>query len=1155
MGSKGAHYSLALAHALAAGAWSSPSPAATPRAAPLSWPELVRKWGKHTGGNTPLIHHLRDISLLYLSTTNRPVHAPFLAPATSSPASTDSAAYLSPADLDGDDANDQRAWSNSQAWWSPVPADETAESISDLQALIASGKLSPAELVSAKLILAYYLHATGSHDAALRVYHSVDWAADSHLGVLDGDAAVVGRLRARCLQGLSYELAPTPDDALALQSLLATVPLFQSLAAQPSFADYREACRFFSTALFRAAILSARQPGHALQTLAVLRTFHAYSASWPPAFRPVQRQKMLILYLQTLSLSARPSRQWEKEALVALKNGQTLLEQTTTFPRAGSVNQPVILFCQHAMQLYTTHPRSPAMSNQVLDLLWWATTLTFQSQSILRFLIRILSDREEYTDAKRVFELYVGLVLKARQTAQPDASQAIPSADTESSPDEALVKEASSSHEIDDDTEFVSTLLAGAKLLTRMDQPDEAWRYASLAGDVVQVTKLPAHKKALEVKVEEVKGIVRMLMARNVNPHERAKYQSQSLNHLSFSTTTAPTPTSLYHLAHAYAQARQIPQAIDTIHKSLEMDEKNVESWHLLGILLTSMRDWEAARKAVEAGWRVWEERDERERGERERQVDEKMEDGGGASVEFISKDFAAPTAAAAAAPLVLPTGTFPPLPPLPESPPTSSHNLAQVIRLRMTLNMIIEKTQGCEEAMIRQQELFAFFSARCSLVAVAKQPATASATATATATASGGEKKDVPDREDGLGESFVNIKEQGKSTSLPKKEYGLTFLDSIPATGQDGIPTVAPPIPPTPTPTSFDPAPPSSVEEKQTINENTHTNTLTPFRSISEKGRRRRRSFSASLRSKGGKKDHMGGSTASHDGDGGGGVRRTASLRGTVRDRPVSRSAAPSIVPTAIHSHYRSSRVRRPSPPPPPPPAPTKSSSSSLPTTDTRFAEEKRILSDLWLASAATFRRWGKLEQCLVSVMEAEGLDPGNEDVWVQLGMYHVAHTAIATATSSSSSTSKAGIGKGHAEGQEQGEEGEGEEEEYGAKQLWKPAEEAFSKSLLLKTDHPPALVSLAKLYLSTSTRQNLATSTPTDRAPKRYQGADLAESLLNPFTQSVGWDIPEAWYLLGHVARVQGREERARECWEFALGLEQGRGIRDWSCVKRWL
>lgn len=178
-----------------------------------------------------------------------------------------------------------------------------------------------------------------------------------------------------------------------------------------------------------------------------------------------------------------------------------------------------------------------------------------------------------------------------------------------------------------------------------------------------------------------------------------------------------------------------------------------------MGILLTSMRDWEAARKAVEAGWRVWEETDENER-----RMEEGVEDGAAAQdlmatrPEISSKDFAAPfTDTAASSPLVLPTGAFPPLPPLPASPPTSSYRLAQVIRLRMTLNMIIEKTMGCEEAMVRQQDLFAFFSARCSLAVANRQPQSGAA---------GGEKKEVPDREEGLGESFVNIKEQGESIS-----------------------------------------------------------------------------------------------------------------------------------------------------------------------------------------------------------------------------------------------------------------------------------------------------------------------------------------------------------------------------------------------------
>lgn len=555
-----------------------------------------------TAPDTTLVHHLRDISLLYLSATNRPAHwNPFLAPAppsshlsTSPPTSAESesptassfvhvprphlrrrrpppatpsdaaparpAAYLSAADLDGDDAHDQRAWSESHVWWSGVPPDDAAEATSDLEALIASGRLPPADLESAKLVLAYHLHAAGAHDAALARYDTVDWAADSTAGVVHGDAAVADRLRARCLQGLCYELSSTPSPALALQSYLATVSLFQSVtAANPSFDVYREAYRFLATALFRATILSARRPPETgSQTLKILRTFHAYSASWPASFRPVQRQKMLILYLRALyaapftpstllypspASSLSPRQQWEKEVSLALKNGQALLEQSTTFPRAGAVNHPVVLFSQLAIRLYTLLPRSRALSDQVLNLLWWATTLTFQSQSVLRSLVRILADRQEYSDAKRVFELYVGLVLKARQTAQPEislqlqrrptdddaahptdiqrqASQAARAVDPPSPATEALVKQATSaSYEADGDTDFVPTLLAGAKWLTEgLNEPEEAWRYACLAGDVVQISKLAsADTKQLEARVEEVKGIVRMLMARSVS--------------------------------------------------------------------------------------------------------------------------------------------------------------------------------------------------------------------------------------------------------------------------------------------------------------------------------------------------------------------------------------------------------------------------------------------------------------------------------------------------------------------------------------------------------------------------------------------------------------------------------------------------------------
>ena len=146
---------------------------------------------------------------------------------------------------------------------------------------------------------------------------------------------------------------------------------------------------------------------------------------------------------------------------------------------------------------------------------------------------------------------------------------------------------------------------------------------------------------------------------------------------------------------------------------------------------------------------------------------------------------------------------------------------------------------------------------------------------------------------------------------------------------------------------------------------------------------------------------------------------------------------------------------------------------------------------------SAATFRRWGKLEQCLVAIQEAETLDPENADVWVQLGLYHVSLAPTST----------------------------------------EPALSSFIKSLLLRRDYPPAVVSLSKVYLSTGQ-------------------VELAHSLLNQLTQDAGWDVPEAWYYLGKVCEAQGRNERARECWVYALGLEETRPPRSWAdAVDRWL
>jgi hypothetical protein len=67
-----------------------------------------------------------------------------------------------------------------------------------------------------------------------------------------------------------------------------------------------------------------------------------------------------------------------------------------------------------------------------------------------------------------------------------------------------------------------------------------------------------------------------------------------------------------------------------------------------------------------------------------------------------------------------------------------------------------------------------------------------------------------------------------------------------------------------------------------------------------------------------------------------------------------------------------------------PPPPLPV---AATPPTPKKgRPAQDRRLLSDLWLMSAATFRRLGKIEQARGAIQEAEVTDDSNPAVWVQV-------------------------------------------------------------------------------------------------------------------------------------------------------------------------
>ena len=69
-----------------------------------------------------------------------------------------------------------------------------------------------------------------------------------------------------------------------------------------------------------------------------------------------------------------------------------------------------------------------------------------------------------------------------------------------------------------------------------------------------------------------------------------------------------------------------------------------------------------------------------------------------------------------------------------------------------------------------------------------------------------------------------------------------------------------------------------------------------------------------------------------------------------------------------------------------PPPPRATSPDPVARSATNHRTNRDLRLLSDVWLMSAAIFRRLGKIEQAKGAIQEAEVRDEDNPAVWVQV-------------------------------------------------------------------------------------------------------------------------------------------------------------------------
>ncbi|KAG2224426.1 hypothetical protein INT45_002965 [Circinella minor] len=177
-----------------------------------------------------------------------------------------------------------------------------------------------------------------------------------------------------------------------------------------------------------------------------------------------------------------------------------------------------------------------------------------------------------------------------------------------------------------------------------------------------------------------------------------------------------------------------------------------------------------------------------------------------------------------------------------------------------------------------------------------------------------------------------------------------------------------------------------------------------------------------------------------------------------------------------------------------------------------TRYQRDRwyHLLVKLWLMSTTTFIRAGRLEEATKAIVEAEQQllagQMNDASVWYQLGM-------VCIQKSKKLSSSQGDKEKLHDTGLD-----------------------ALKKALAIDPDHIEALVAMARCFID-------------------LEEWELAEGLLDRATRGYGWDHAEAWYYLGVCYRHDHNLEQAKNCFQYAVELNETTPLQSFSQLPRFV
>lgn len=194
---------------------------------------------------------------------------------------------------------------------------------------------------------------------------------------------------------------------------------------------------------------------------------------------------------------------------------QTLLRETTTLPKAGQVNREYLEFLDHVVDRWRVNGSNAVEAHGVIEvsffllesflraiispklprqILYDALSHTFQSQRLLRYLVRTLTVATRYVEAAKALKLYLELWDKARETDAKRVAREMKRLrrrsgiiDEEKQPDDDKDDDDEEEHDIDTDRQWIDTAAFGVRLLCRyVGDAREAVRLAKRMNEIWQ---------------------------------------------------------------------------------------------------------------------------------------------------------------------------------------------------------------------------------------------------------------------------------------------------------------------------------------------------------------------------------------------------------------------------------------------------------------------------------------------------------------------------------------------------------------------------------------------------------------------------------------------------------------------------------------------